>query len=144
MVNFFNCGFLTDEKLRLKTLASLSNECGTNMLILKSTIIVYIWGIQNLLQRSLILTSHAAVASFLKLPVCTAAVSASASLFTCSFSMLLQTVHSSRDVVKTHLQLKCLSQCVFNKSMCLRMTDAILSKSLKLCSQSFVSDDATT
>lgn len=36
MVNFFICGFLTGKKSRQKTLASLSKECGTNMLILKS------------------------------------------------------------------------------------------------------------
>lgn len=59
MVNFFIYGFLTDDKSRQKTPASLSKECGTNMLILKSKIILYMWGIQNILQRSLILTPHA-------------------------------------------------------------------------------------
>lgn len=59
MVNFFICGFLTGKKSRQKSLVSLSKECGTNMLILKSKIILYIWGIQNILQRSLILTPHA-------------------------------------------------------------------------------------
>ena len=56
---FLICGFLTDEKSRQKALASLSKECGTNMLILKSKIILYTWDIQNILQRSLILMPHA-------------------------------------------------------------------------------------